>query len=605
MDNLKRLVALWQLLATNTQLSHFVSEKDREVFSTRAEGEGLPFLTTVLPRLFKALDSAMQSSTLGPVEGFQSRKGEAYPVFLRKAWEAVFEKDGSLKPTSLVQTGAIVCIRQLSAVYYKLELPHTEEQVNTVITAFLQAEDDLGQLDLMGTGPAALLGRARNIVGRLLSGSNPFDIQPRHGSGASACRVKPVDRYSSFRYIDRLNRSYPYDEYFFSGKHDLCDNMDRLFNAEEAEPEARVVMVHKDSRGPRLISCEPREFMYIQQGLMAKLYDAIDHHPTIARMVSCTDQTRNQELAREASIRDHLATLDLKEASDRVSWELVCTMFPQSWIRAFDSCRTRSTVLPDGTSVPLDKFAPMGSACCFPVEAICFWAIVLAATYSKEAINRIFANRPRETDMQMSVFGDDIIVASENSDAAVGALESVGLLVNKDKSFRTGPFRESCGGDYYFGSYVAPVRLKSLPTNDKRGQARTCDVLNNIMARYGLQDTEVACHDLYKSWYGEPVVTSKFRLDRQHDIVTCSIEHDGLCLIGSYTSVPKRTRKRTNGALQRREYLCLCEHPIYNDVELNDWSHILRRGLLNLGDRTASRYALARRVRYKYSWVCL
>ena len=64
----------------------------------------------------------------------------------------------------------------------------------------------------------------------------------------------------------------------------------------------------------------------------------------------------------------------------------------------------------------------------------------------------------------MRVYGDDIIVPVEYVQAVITALEAFGLKVNRDKSFWNGKFRESCGGDFYAGRWITPVRLrKDLP----------------------------------------------------------------------------------------------------------------------------------------------
>lgn len=58
------------------------------------------------------------------------------------------------------------------------------------------------------------------------------------------------------------------------------------------------------------------------------------------------------------------------------------------------------------------------------------------------------------------VYGDDIMVPVVHFETASRALARVGLRVNANKSFWRSSFRESCGGDFYNGNDVAPVRLK-------------------------------------------------------------------------------------------------------------------------------------------------
>jgi hypothetical protein len=47
----------------------------------------------------------------------------------------------------------------------------------------------------------------------------------------------------------------------------------------------------------------------------------------------------------------------------------------------------------------------------------------------------------------------------------VGVLESAGFVVNLTKSYSAGPFRESCGGDYWNGYDITPFYARSLATD--------------------------------------------------------------------------------------------------------------------------------------------
>lgn len=608
MENMKRLVSLWTLLATESQLSEFVSAKDIAVLTTRSQGEGMTFLTVTLPRLFKSLDAALAASQLETVVGFKSGSNHVYPVFLKKAWETIFNKDGTLRPFEAAQVGAVACIRQLSAIFYKLELDYTPEQESNVISAFLQTEVDLGSLDLTAPHLEGLLERARKVVRRLLAGVNPLEIRPRHGGGSSACQVKPWERYCSFRYIPRLCEVFPYDKYFFYNQTHVCDNMHELLEAEEAEPRARVVFVPKDSRGPRLISCEPREFMFIQQGLMDLLYKTVERQPAIAGQIGFTDQTRNRELAKLGSQDQSYATLDLKEASDRVSWELVRTIFPENWVAALGASRSQSTELPDGTVVPFRKFAPMGSACCFPVEAICFWAIAHAAIGDAGYTSKVFRNRLSKTDMRMSVFGDDVIVPTRFAETVMEALESCGLLINRDKSYWSGSFRESCGGDYFHGHNVTPIRCKQLihsestagsSGNYARARHRTSKLVNNLLAKYAEGTDTIGLHRLYESWYGPTPRTDRWEVKDDQLVVHL----DGLWLIDQQVNVPPSYRRRWNPRLCRQEFRVPIMRSVDIIVDSDRWGQVLRRELEKLSEQPTACGTLAKRVHYKYGWI--
>jgi hypothetical protein len=102
----------------------------------------------------------------------------------------------------------------------------------------------------------------------------------------------------------------------------------------------------------------------------------------------------------------------------------------------------------------------MGSALCFPIEAMVFTTIVFAAiAYEcRTPVNRRLIMSMRG---KVRVYGDDIVVPVEYVSRVIQFLELFGLKVNKGKSFWNGKFRESCGGDYYDGEWVTPVRLRN------------------------------------------------------------------------------------------------------------------------------------------------
>jgi len=229
-----------------------------------------------------------------------------------------------------------------------------------------------------------------------------------------------------------------------------------------------------------VISCEPAELMYIQQGLMRLLYETIETQPLTAGQVNFTDQTINRKLAERGSRDGGLCTIDLSDASDRVSLDLVRRVFPPNWVRCLEACRSEETILPDQSIVKLNKFAPMGSSCCFPVEALVFWACAQAAIDTRRGV------RPLQSGLNhVYVYGDDIITDSFYYESVVEGLELVGLKVNKSKSYAKGPFRESCGGDFHNGMDVTPVRVRKFFSSQGTGLATTADLFNSLLNKFG------------------------------------------------------------------------------------------------------------------------
>jgi hypothetical protein len=465
--NLKSLLPkLWENLACNQRYRTYVDKRDIETFKQRVLHEGLAFLTVKLPSLGKALDRMYSTSEYIPPPDF-TLGDDRRPKFLGRCLARAIEGN----PV------AVECYRQLTLIFYKLEVRYDEETEARVLLNFKTIDRSLDDVDLSQS--KEIIALARRIIGRVLVNQDPLDIRPCHGTGATACRTKNHEKWHKLRYFRKLDEHFSYPDYFFYSPSHLVDEMERLEEAEVSIPRARVCLVPKDSRGPRIISCEPAELMFIQQGLMRKLYKCIENHPLTRSFVNFEDQTINRTLAREASITGDLATIDLSDASDRVSLNLVRSLFPSNWVRALEACRSEETELPSGEIVKLNKFAPMGSSVCFPVEALVFWAIAYATLRISDP-----SQWPR-----IYVYGDDIIVDSVNSQRVMDGLEAVGLKVNRDKSYCSGPFRESCGGDFYVGHEVTPVRLKKPITSSQTSAVAVADLINNFINKFGLIDS--------------------------------------------------------------------------------------------------------------------
>lgn len=480
MDQNKSLDKLVKLIATllcDVQTSHVTVFTTRALrlttkkLESRVRSEGISFLTKTLPRLGKALDKALaQDTPLNSAKlGFKPQPNSKLPKFMGEFFNRVLDPAGMVLPDPCAESVRV--LRDITYLFYKYELPYTDEQEQTVLSKFERTEEELlAQSCLLRalhrdtdcsnqtrrsrhtTHPSQVMvaREARILLSRVFSGLDLKDIIPRHGPGAVATRQRLWGKYEWTNVSHRITEQYPLDEFFYSSLGAVCDSLDQIKDLQEKDLPAKVILVPKDSRGPRLISCEPVDFQWIQQGIMTKIVSHVEALPLTRFNVFFTDQEPNRRGALLGSIAGKYSTLDLNEASDRVSLDLVHLLFPSHVCEILDAVRSSSTELPSGRILKLNKFAPMGSALCFPILALTVWAILTAAASDADTRSGIL------------VYGDDVIVPKHYALNAIEHLESFGLRVNRDKSCINGLFRESCGMDAINGVCVTPVRIRTV-----------------------------------------------------------------------------------------------------------------------------------------------
>jgi len=623
---LKSLLLLWENLARNRRYTAFVTETDITSFRTRAENEGLPFLTQTLPNIGKALDSFHATNMWKAPPGFNTSE-DGLPIFLGLAVSSARSGDPL----------AVDCVRQLTLVFYKLEVDYEEAVEEQFIEAFKATDESLPSVGEISTIPMGrnLIDRMRLYISRVLCNANPYSIRPCHGSGATACKTHNSDKWRKMDYYAQLDDVYPYSDHFYFSPTHLSDEMGRLEeSATKSTPRARVCLVPKDSRGPRIISCEPSELMFIQQGVMMNLYETIETHPLTSGFVNFTDQMINRNLACEGSLNGKWATIDLSEASDRVSLDLVKAVFPLNWVECLLACRSTETELPDGEVVKLNKFAPMGSSCCFPVEALVFWACAMASIeeacshptnplldwldaegltsnkYVGDDYIRTLNKRAIDHRFPVFVYGDDIIVPSTFAEAIMNGLETVGLVVNVDKSYLQGPFRESCGGDFYRGVDVTPVRVRHFLEYSVTSVVTNADLANCFIAKFG----EYNSLEIIRT------------IEETQDYIFPRSEFQLPAVIRSHTRASNDAflQRRWNKHLQRLEHRILVLTSTSSEVHPPDWWELLRKELQSRGSRDGrpediythplrvmdaslppGYYTASHSVRMKWAWVWL
>lgn len=634
------LVQLLQDTASRCGIRFSSFKRDIITLRSRSSSEGLGFFTRSLPSLGKALDRALSDDThfVCP-PAFEHGRHTVLPLFLGVLFEMIFTRDGDVitrwngvsEPVPLVtilegnsvarQTEAVRAIRQISYLLYKLDGGCPKSADAAVISSFLETEqclpsecDEIPHTRLV----AQTLENARLLVWKALRGFDPHAIIPRHGPGAVSSGEKMWEKMNFSHYFPKLDEVYPYSDYFYFNFSHLCDELESLEQMDTVHTStAKVVLVPKDSRGPRLISMEPLELQWIQQGLQRSLIQMIESPACLASgYVNFTTQEINRDLAcmhsdipdESCPERGSFITMDMKDASDRVSLWLIRKLFPEHVYRCLKACRSERTELPDGHVVTLKKFAPMGSSVCFPVEALTFWAIGVGAILTRQRPNWM---KLYKTDIpEVYVYGDDIILRKEYYSLVTEAYTALHLKVNVDKCCTGRFFRESCGLDAFRLNDVTPVRIKPNIACGKLSPQQylaTVSYINSYKVR-GYETTAQFLED---------------RIVRDHGPVLRSIRlHANQCAIYEplWTKeqleayLRDRFKIRWNRRLQRSEVLVPLVVSRSKSTGARGWSELHRLFSQQTsfggceGDREKLEpgcYTLPRSVKTRWSWVAI
>lgn len=186
-------------------------------------------------------------------------------------------------------------------------------------------------------------------------------------------------------------------------------------------------------------------------------------------------QDTHRVKARLSSLFNDFTTDDQKWASQLIYTQLVRYLVPADWYHHMNACRDEHVVLPDGSMHVLQQFAGQGNGYCFELETIIFLAMLRTACIHTKGYHDF---------KDLLVFGDDLIYPKAITETVRAIGRNVGFITNVDKSYSDGMFRESCGGDYYFGMDVRPVYLKGdfLDTHDV---TIMCNQLWSLLCKHG------------------------------------------------------------------------------------------------------------------------
>lgn len=338
------------------------------------------------------------------------------------------------------------------------------------------------------------LSALKAVVQGLLPPLDTTDVYPRFGPGAVAeSGVRGfIQKSNNLLYDDLIDRV------FFRGfalREDgvascrVIPDPGRWWRqSEHCRRVAVARLVYKDMYKYRSICMEPNTIMYFQQVVHDWLRLSMKRGP-LRDFIFIEDQSYNQRGAVHGSTYGSVDTIDLSSASDSVGFDLVKAIFPEDYLNVMDATRTQDVLLPNGEVVAVRKFAPMGSACCFPTQCIIFASIVVhammlhasglpvGASFERGSVtpervraflkHRVYKDYTDSTPYNrrmyeaFRVYGDDIICDTRVTDHVLWQLTALRFAVNTAKSF-TGSqaLRESCGVYAWNGEDVTPVSFK-------------------------------------------------------------------------------------------------------------------------------------------------
>jgi hypothetical protein len=487
---------------------------DVKTLHRRTENEGESFLTITLPSYCKAFEKALDIGRLDPsdLSGFHFRHG--LPLFLRGFLSKIFGTDRKLLENPCID--CIQSVRQICLLHKKVLLPCSEKRERKAEQAFLKCESELDGLEFSEALSGYFDKVSSIVLADILAGipnGDPYEeLRPVHGPGSTQEKILGNSKYSLQRWHTRLEAEFPFTEYGVGSLRNLGEDDCPLANVEFIEPEneepVRVVFVPKTLKTPRVIAIEPVCMQYTQQALLKFLVPLIESSGYAGGHVNFTRQSTNQVLALRASVDGCLATIDLSEASDRVHSDLVRRLLRVCPILSdmVFACRSTRAKVPSGEIVTLNKFASMGSALCFPMEALTFFCVIVASRLHRAKLP-VTGKNVREYSRTVFVYGDDIIVPSDEAPSICDDLSLFGLKVNTNKSFWTGKFRESCGMDAYDGVNITPVycRRKSPANRRNHSELISWVEMANQFYRKGLWSVAQKIRDFINSMMKVPL----------------------------------------------------------------------------------------------------
>lgn len=463
-------------------------QQDLLYLNQKTSGEGLHFMCRLVPDLVASFMCYVETGESVYPKQFSLKPGCLYPNFLSGLIGRIYRGDCSCE----VETDLVRHIYQLGALFKKLRGPYGRDVVVEFVDKFVATDKSLVHTDLFDPELEDLVAHARTEITKVFAGLSPYDpytrgeFVPRPGPGSTANKTPSSSRYSPTVIHTSVDKHLPYREWFYNTLGDVIDDIElfkQLHISAREYPISRFALVFKYFGKPRGICLEENEVQVLQQAFRRALYTRCESHIFTRGRLVFDNQEIFKKLALAASASQEFSTLDMSEGSDRVWRMLVFQMFLDTELLPYlMALSTPYISIKDAKSdidllLECEKFAPMGSALCFPVMGIVHYFLCRAIIAKK------LPRKYKKLTNKVFVYGDDIIVPYEATEAIMMWLPKFGMKFNVNKSFTHSIFRESCGIHAYGGVDITPIYVRDVV---HKHHSPISSLASTIAAEYGL-----------------------------------------------------------------------------------------------------------------------
>lgn len=427
------------------------------------------------------------------IRDFQNNLGD--PLFMQDVALACSQQNVLLVRhllDSIAPNGTVAQFKatyQIKSVFKRFRFSndlYTNDQLETqAIQKFLENQERLKCLNVVDLPKymEAIVVRARKIVASVLGPYDDEECRDLSQFGSRASVGVPLSKAcEAERWVVPISGSLD-QAMWFSEEIMRSELVYKYLDAQPAGPNGslfhivqslKLTLVPKTFKSLRVIMPNTTIGSYCSMGVGKMIRKRL---ATIGLNMSSL-QKRHRVLARVASRDNTYVTADLSMASDSITGALLKRLLPEDWFSVLTKLRIGKVQIGNSTT-DMETFCTMGIGYTFPLQMLIFYSLL-------RAIDQYFFI----DSSLISVYGDDLIYSKRLHFAVVDVFPRMGFLLNEDKSFPDGPFRESCGGDYYLGWDVRPFQPEGVELSvcEKTYESFLYKSINGLLQRWSEEE---------------------------------------------------------------------------------------------------------------------